>query len=224
MALTSRQKKQGALATAAVGALALGGIAVSTLGSTGSPADSKPVAAAAVPQPAPAPATARDASGSSAATTIAVTAQADNTKPGDDTVFTISGEVTGAKPGTKIRLQQQQAPASSSSSSSSSSSTSRKASPAWTTLAYTTFTGPDDKFSLPVKMETAGSFNLRVEHPQDKEGPQTAYSIPFSVTVSSTAAPEKNTQQDTQKSTQKNTEKNTEKNTAKTSGDSAKKS
>ncbi|MEY9926626.1 hypothetical protein ABH926_001248 [Catenulispora sp. GP43] len=175
MALTSRQKKQGALATVAVGTLALGGIALSTLGPTASPADSKPVAAAAVPQPAAAPAAPQ--SPAAAAATIAVTAQADNTKPGDDTVFTVSGVVTGAQPGTKIRLQQQK------------QSTSRSASSAWTTLAYTTFTDKDDKFSLPVKMETAGSFNLRVLHPQDKEGPHTAYSMPFSVTVSSTTTP-----------------------------------
>ncbi|MEY9890960.1 hypothetical protein ABIA35_003918 [Catenulispora sp. MAP12-49] len=181
MALTSRQKKQGAVATAAVGALAIGGIAVSTLGSSASPTDSRPVAAAAVPQPAAAPAAPaspkmQSPAAAAAAGTVAVTAQADNTKPGDDTVFTVSGEVTGAKPGTKIRLQRQQ------------TTTSHKAASAWNTLAYTTFTDQDGKFSLPVKMETAGSFNLRVQHPQDKEGPQTVYSIPFTVTVSSTAA------------------------------------
>jgi hypothetical protein len=208
MALTSRQKKQGAVATAAVGALAIGGIAVSTLGSSASPADSRPVAAAAVPQPAAAPA-APQSPAAAAAGTVAVTAQADNTKPGDDTVFTVSGEVTGAKPGTKIRLQRQQ------------TTTSHKAASAWNTLAYTTFTDQDGKFSLPVKMETAGSFNLRVQHPQDKEGPQTVYSIPFTVTVSSTAASTKSSTPSTT-TPAKGTAEGTTKNTTKTSAGSAK--
>ncbi|MBS2537808.1 hypothetical protein KGQ20_34150 [Catenulispora sp. NF23] len=176
MALTSKQKKQGAVVTAAVGALALGGVAVSTLGSSSS-ADSKPIVAAALPQPAAAipMATTPSPSGSSA-TAITVSAKADNTKPADDTVFTISGEVKGAKPGTKIRLQRQQ------------TASSTNASPAWSTLAYTTFTDKTNKFSFAVKMETAGSYNLRVLHPQDKEGPETAYSSPFAVSVSPTAS------------------------------------
>jgi hypothetical protein len=181
MALTSKQKKQGAVVTAAVGALALGGVAVSTLGSSAAPADSRPVAAAAVPAPAAAPNALPNAapspSGSSSATTITVTAKSDNGKPGNDTVFTVSGEVKGAKPGTKVRLQRQQAP------------TSANASAAWSTLAYTAFTDKSNKFSFPVKMETAGSYNLRILHPQDREGPETAYSSPFAETVSATSTP-----------------------------------
>ncbi|MEY9858246.1 hypothetical protein ABH935_003859 [Catenulispora sp. GAS73] len=173
MALTSKQKKQGIGVTAAVGALALGGVAVSTLGSSAAPADSQPLAAAAVPAPAATP----SPSGSSSAATITVTAKSDNGKPSDDTVFTVSGEVKGAKPGTKIRLQRQQAP------------TSANASPAWSTLAYTAFTDKSNKFSFPVKMETAGSYNLRILHPQDREGPETAYSSPFAESVSATSTP-----------------------------------
>lgn len=182
MALTSK-KKLGAVVTAAVGALALGGVAVSTLGSAAAPAgsaDSKPVAAAAVPGPAAAPnatPSPSSPSGSSSATAVTITAKSDNGKPSDDTVFTVSGEVKGAKPGAKIRLQRQQAP------------TSANASPAWSTLAYTAFTDKSNKFSFPVKMETAGSYNLRILHPQDREGPETAYSSPFAETVSATSAP-----------------------------------
>ena len=177
MALTSKQKKQGAVVTAAVGALALGGVAVSTLGPSSS-ADSKPIVAAALPQPAAAVpmAATPSPSGSSSATAITVTAKADNTKPADDTVFTVSGEVKGAKPGTKVRLQRQQ------------TTSSTNASPAWSTLAYTTFTDKSNKFAFAVKMETAGSYNLRILHPQDKEGPETAYSSPFAVSVSPTAS------------------------------------
>ena len=176
MALTSKQKKQGAVVTAAVGALALGGVAVSTLGSSADSADSAvsgPVAAAAMPAPAATP----SPSGSSSAATITITAKSDNGKPSDDTVFTVSGEVKGAKPGTKIRLQRQQTP------------TSANASPAWSTLAYTAFTDTSNKFSFPVKMETAGSYNLRILHPQDREGPETAYSSAFAETVSATSTP-----------------------------------
>ncbi|WP_194915759.1 hypothetical protein [Catenulispora rubra] len=179
MALTSKQKKQGAVVTAAVGALALGGVAVSTLGSSAAPAnsaDSKPIAAAAVPAPAASPSPSGSSS-SSSATAITITAKSDNGKPADDTVFTVSGEVKGAKPGTKIRLQRQQTP------------TSANASPAWSTLAYTTFTDKSNKFSFPVKMETASSYNLRILHPQDREGPETAYSSPFAETVSATSTP-----------------------------------
>lgn len=182
MALTTKQKKQGAVVTAAVGVLALGGVAVSTLGSTTSPADSKPIVAAAVPQPAAAPKTVSDGSGTAATTTtktpatttttgISVTAAADNSKLTDDTVFTVSGEVTGAKPGTRLRLQRQ---------------SSGRSATTWTTLAYTTFTGDDNKFSFPVKLESSGTYNLRVEHPQDGEAPETAYSSPFTVTVTAT--------------------------------------
>jgi hypothetical protein len=179
MAITTRQKKQGAVVTAAVGALTLAGVAVSTLSSSGSPAGSSAVAAAAVPQgtqnaaPNAAPS---ETSSSSAAGTLTVTATADNSKPTDETVFTVSGEVKGAQPGTKIRLQRQAAP------------TSANAAPGWSTLAYTTFTDKGSKFSFPVKIENAGSFNLRVLHPQDKEGPETVYSSPFAVTVSGTAS------------------------------------
>jgi hypothetical protein len=179
MALTTRRKKQGAVVAAAVGALTLAGVAVSTLSSSGSPAGSSAVAAAAVPQgtqnaaPNAAPS---ETSSSSAAGTLTVTATADNSKPTDETVFTVSGEVKGAQPGTKIRLQRQAAP------------TSANAAPGWSTLAYTTFTDKGSKFSFPVKIENAGSFNLRVLHPQDKEGPETVYSSPFAVTVSGTAS------------------------------------
>ncbi|MEZ0111881.1 hypothetical protein ABH920_005899 [Catenulispora sp. EB89] len=182
MALTSKQKKQGAVVTAAVGALALGGVAVSTLGSSADSAgsaNSGPVAAAAMPAPVPAaaPAATPSPSGSSSAATITITAKSDNGKPADDTVFTVSGEVKGAKPGTKIRLQRQQTP------------TSANASPAWSTLAYTAFTDKSNKFSFPVKMETAGSYNLRILHPQDREGPESAYSSAFAETVSATSTP-----------------------------------
>ena len=180
MALTSKQKKQGAVVTAAVGALALGGVAVSTLGSSADSANSAnsgPVAAAAMPAPAAAPAAAPSPSGSSSATTITITAKSDNGKPADDAVFTVSGEVKGAKPGTKVRLQRQQTP------------TSANASQAWSTLAYTAFTDTSNKFSFPVKIETAGSYNLRILHPQDREGPETAYSIAFAETVSATSTP-----------------------------------
>jgi hypothetical protein len=196
MAFTTKQKKQGAVVTAAVGVLALGGGALWSLGSTFSPADSKPIAAAAVPQPAAAPKAAAGGPGSAGAsqgttTGITVTAAADNSTLTDDTVFTVSGEVTGAKPGTKLRLQRQQTP------------TSGRSSTAWSTLAYTTFTDNDGKFSFPVKMESSGSFTLRVLHPEDSEGPQTASSSPFTVTVSATkpdsATPSKTTS--TKKST-----------------------
>jgi hypothetical protein len=202
MAFTTKQKKQGAVVTAAVGVLALGGGALWSLGSTFSPADSKPIAAAAVPQsaavpqPAAAPKAAAGGPGSSGSaltttTGITVTAAADNSTLTDDTVFTVSGEVTGAKPGTKLRLQRQQTP------------TSGRSSTAWSTLAYTTFTDNDGKFSFPVKMESSGSFTLRVLHPEDSEGPQTASSSPFTVTVSATkpdsATPSKTTS--TKKST-----------------------
>lgn len=177
MALTSRQKKQGAAVTAAVGALALGGVAVATLGTASAPAGSKPVAAAAVPAPA-GPANAAPGPGAGpadGATALTITAQADTAKLTDETVFTVSGEVNGARPGTKLRLQRQSAP------------TAKNSSPGWSTLAYTTFTDKSNKFSFPVKVETAGSYNLRVLHPQDHEGPETAYSASFAVTVSGTA-------------------------------------
>jgi hypothetical protein len=178
MALTSRQKKQGAAVTVAVGALTLGGVAVATLGTPDSAAGSNPVNAAAVPAPAgtlnAAPNSAASPSGS---TTITITAQAEATQLTDDTAFLVSGEVKGAQPGTKIRLQRQSTP------------TSKNSSPSWSTLAYTTFTDKSNKFSLAVKMETAGSYNLRILHPQDREGPATAYSNPFAVTVSGTASP-----------------------------------
>lgn len=174
MALTTRQKKQGAVVTAAVGALTLGGVAVSTLGPSSVPANSKPISAAAVPGPGAAP-----SSPGPSSTTITITAKADSTKAGDDTVFTVSGEVKGMQPGAKIRLQRQQTP------------TSAKASPVWSTLAYTTFTDSGNKFSFPVKMETSGSYTLRVLHPQDREGPKTAYSSPFTVTVSAAASGKK---------------------------------
>lgn len=160
MALTSQHTSKGAGVTAAVAALALGGVAVSILAPSASAADSRP--------------TPREPAAASA-TAITVTGKADSSTVTDDTVFTISGEVKGAKPGTKIRLQRQQAPRSAYST------------PAWTTLAYTTFTDQSNKFSLQVKMESSGTYNLRVLHPQDTDGPQTAYSNPFSVTVS--AAP-----------------------------------
>lgn len=89
-------------------------------------------------------------------------------------MFTVSGEVTGAKPGTKLRLQRQL------------TSASGRSSTAWSTLAYTTFTDDNNKFSFPVKMENSGSYKLRVLHPQDSEGPETVYSTPFTVTVSAT--------------------------------------
>jgi hypothetical protein len=171
MAFSSPQK-QGAVASAAVGALALAGVAVSTLGPSSAPAGAGPVAAAAVPEPDVA---GPDGSGATSST-ISVTAKADNARPAEDTVFTISGEVMGAQPGAKIRLQRQQTP------------TETNASPAWSTLAYTTFTDKNNKFSFPVKMETSGSYNLRVLHPQDNEGPASAFSNPFAVTVSTTDA------------------------------------
>lgn len=152
MALTSQQTKQGAGVTAVVGALALGGVVVSVLG--------------------PSASAARAAQPVQAAATVTVTGKADSSKVTDDTVFTVSGEVKGAQPGAKIRLQRQQAASAANSS------------PVWITLAYTTFTDKNNRFTLQVKMESSGTYNLRVLHPQDKEGPQAAYSNPFSVTVS----------------------------------------
>lgn len=169
MALTSKQKKQGAAVSAAIGVLALGGVAVSTLGSGGAAVD-RPVAAAAVQQAAVAPQVVAGVGESVGG--IAVVARVDNAKLADDTVFTVSGEVKGAKPGTKVRLQRK---------------TSGKSATGWTTLAYTTFTDTSNKFSFPVKMDSSGSYTLRILHPQDKEGPATVYSSPFSVTVSAPA-------------------------------------
>ena len=172
MALSSRQKKQGAVVSAAVGALALGGVAVSTLGSSATDA-ARPVAAQAAP-PIAASSTSSPAPSSSSSATITIKASADNTKPTDDTVFTVSGTVTGAQPGAKIRLQRQAA--------------TPKDQP-WGTLAYTTFTDKSNKFSFLVKLEDAGSFNLRILHPSDREGPTSATSDPFAVTVTSTTPP-----------------------------------
>jgi hypothetical protein len=149
MALSSTRKKQGAVASAAVGALVLGGVAAVTQRAA--------------------------AAGSSPSAPITITGKTDTTEPTDDTVFTISGEVTGAQPGAEVRLQRQQAP------------TATNTTPAWSTLAYTTFTDKDDTFSFSVKMETSGSYNLRLVHPQDREGPATAFSDPFSVNVTSTS-------------------------------------
>jgi hypothetical protein len=112
------------------------------------------------------------AASSPPAAAITVTAKTDTTGPTDDTVFTISGVVRGAQPGAKVRLQSRQTP------------TATNTTPAWSTLPYTTFTDKDDKFSLAVKMETSGSYDLRVLHPQDKAGPATAFSDPILVNVS----------------------------------------
>ena len=128
MALSSKQKKQGIAAGAALGAVTLGGVALSTLGSTSTPG-AKPAAETAAPAPRAATADTSSSSGtpsgsdSDSSTPLKITAKADNPKPDDHTVFTVSGLVTGARPGTEIRLQRQSSHGS-----------------AWTTLAYTTYT------------------------------------------------------------------------------------
>jgi len=194
MALTSKQKKVGIAASMAVGALALGGVAVSTIGSPSSnSAGPAPVAATATAPHAPAttPHTS-SASGTPGSTSsaITITARTDNAKPADDTVFTVSGEVRGAQPGAEVRLQRQQA----------STPASSHHKQAWNTMEYTTFTDRNNRFSFPVKIESPGSYNLRVVHEQgkqDKQSPGTVYSEPFAVTVTqppNSAAPHPTTQ------------------------------
>jgi hypothetical protein len=176
MALNHRSKKATGIG-AVVGVLAISGAAYATMepstGDTAATARTLPMPNA-TSYPSSSPSTSASASKSASPTptaaAITITAKPSVTSAGSDQVFTVSGKLTGAKPGAKIRLQRQTTPA-------------KGSTPAvWATLAYTTFTGSDNSFSFLVKLDQTGANVMRILHPSDVDGPAQAYSSEFTVT------------------------------------------